>query len=708
YNINGYDLTISNSTFGSSIPAKLKPVEEEKKSGTHQNRQFLRDQKKFELLIGVAAVVVIVAREIESRSVMALRKALGAVKDQTSIGIAKVSSNIAPELEVAIVKATSHDDDPADEKYIREILHLTSFSRMYINACIVNVSRRLSKTRDWIVALKALTLVHRLLSDGDPEFQQEILYATRRGTRILNMSDFRDEAHSNSWDHSAFVRTYALYLDQKLEFIVYEKKQSGVTSVGDDDRREDRWRSPPPRIENGNDYGDFRDERPTQRSRSYGDVNDAREEKRPVTPLIEMKPERVLGRMNQLQRLFDRFLALRPTGAAKNCRMVLVALYPVVKESFKLYGDICEILAVLLDRFFDMEYPDCVKSFEAYASVAKQIDELVGFYNWCKDVGVARSSEYPEVQRITEKLLETLEEFMRDRSKKPKTPERIVEPPPVVEDEEPVPDMNEIKALPAPENWTPTALPPEPEPASKPKQEDGDLVDLREDTLSTEDHANKFALALFSGPATGNSNGSWEAFPSNGEPEVTSAWQTPAAETGKADWELALVETASNLSKQKAALAGGFDPLLLNGMYDQGAVRQHVSSAQMSGGSASSVAMPGLGRSATPMLALPAPDGSGAVKAVGQDPFAASLTVPPPSYVQMADMEKKQSFVVQEQQMWQQYARDGMQGQVSLAKLNGAGPPGYYQQGMMQYGMPMPPPVHGMGQPGGYYYTTPY
>ncbi|KAG5033029.1 hypothetical protein JHK82_016596 [Glycine max] len=131
----------------------------------------------------------------------------------------------------------------------------------------------------------------------------------------------------------------------------------------------------------------------------------------------------------------------------------------------------------------------------------------------------------------------------------------------------------------------------------------------------------------------------------------------------------------SNLSRQKADLAGGFDPLLLNGMYDQGAVRQHVSTTQLSGGSASSVALPGPGKSATPVLALPAPDGT--VQAVGpQDPFAASLTVPPPSYVQIADMERKQHLLVQEQQLWQQYGRDGMQGQLGLSRVAGA--PGYY------------------------------
>jgi hypothetical protein len=268
--------------------------------------------------------------------------------------------------------------------------------------------------------------------------------------------------------------------------------------------------------------------------------------------------------LDHLQQLLDRFLACRPTGGAKQSRLVLVALYQIVRESFQLYSDICEVLAVLLDRFFDMEYAECVKAFEAYASAAKQIDELSAFYAWCKDSGVARSSEYPEVQHVTDKLLETLEKFMRDRAKRPKSPPREPEPEPVKE--EPEPDMNSIKALPAPEDYK------EPEPVKveeevkpePPPQPQGDLVDLREHTVSADEQGNRLALALFQGPpAAGGNNGSWEAFPSNGGNEVTSAWQNPAAEPGKADWELALVETASNLSMQKPAMSGGMDPLLL-------------------------------------------------------------------------------------------------------------------------------------------------
>ncbi|KAJ8433089.1 hypothetical protein Cgig2_014137 [Carnegiea gigantea] len=637
-----------------------------------------------------------------------IRKAVGQLKDQTSIGLAKVASDMAPEIEVAIVKATSHDSDPADEKYIRRILTFTSYNRMYVNACITAISRRLGKTRDWIVALKALMLIHRLMNDGDPVFQQEILYATRRGTRLLNLSDFRDEAHSNSWDHSAFVRTYALYLDQRLELMLFERKQGskeGGSGQGGEivryEPREDLFRSPPSQFVY--DYGEFRDEPRMRRTRSYGDFGESngRAEEKAVTPLREWNSERIFAKMGHLQRLLDRFLACRPTGMGKSSRMILVALYPVLRESFKLYGDICEVLAVLLDKFFDMENSDCLKAFDAYSSAAKQIDELVAFYKWCKDTGVARSSEFPEVQRITAAILQTLEEFVRDRTKRPKSPDRKPEPAPETMEEEPAQDINEIKALPAPENFTsPPPLEPEPKPESK--QITGDLVDLREEGETADSQGNKFALALFAGPAD-NANGSWQAFSSDGKPEVTSAWQNPAAEQGKEDWELALVETASNLSKQKAAMGGGLDPLLLNGMYDQGMVRQHVSSSQMSG-SASSVALPGPGKNSTPVLALPGPDGS--LQTVGGDPFAASLIIPPPAYVQMADLEKKQHLLVQERVVWQQYAQSGMQGQSSFARVGG---PGYVAPGaspmtilgaspVMPHGIPpmngmMPPPT---------------
>ncbi|TKY59534.1 putative clathrin assembly protein [Spatholobus suberectus] len=221
-----------------------------------------------------------------------LRRAIGAVKDQTSIGLAKVGSSTSlADLDVAIVKATRHDEYPAEEKHIKEILGLTCYSRAFISACVNTLSRRLSKTSSWTVALKTLVLIQRLLSDGDPAYEQEIFFSTRRGTRLLNMSDFRGNSKHNSWDFSAFVRTYALYLDERLEYRMQNKRGKRGRFATDEDEEE-----------------------PMERERYRYREKDNDREIVKVTPICELKTEQLFSKMQHLQLLLERFLACRPTG----------------------------------------------------------------------------------------------------------------------------------------------------------------------------------------------------------------------------------------------------------------------------------------------------------------------------------------------------------------------------------------------------------
>ncbi|KAJ9189350.1 hypothetical protein P3X46_000658 [Hevea brasiliensis] len=565
-----------------------------------------------------------------------IRRALGAVKDQTSIGLAKVgSSNSLSDLDVAIVKATRHEEYPAEERHVREILSLTSYSRAYVSACVNTLSRRLNKTKNWTVALKTLVLIQRLLAEGDPAYEQEIFFATRRGTRLLNMSDFRDASRSNSWDYSAFVRTYALYLDERLEFRM-QGRRGRRSAFGIDD---------------GEDEG------ATTYVRS--------------TPIRDMKIEHIFSRVQHLQQLLERFLACRPTGGAKHTRVVMVALYPVVKESFQIYYDIAEILGILIDRFMELEIPDSIKVYDIFCRVSKQFDELDNFYGWCKTVGISRSSEYPEVEKITHKKLDLMDEFIRDKSALAQSKQAITYEPNVEtkEEESKEPDenevdMNAIKALPPPEDFTEApAQEVQQEPIKEEEKQEilekeADLLNLGDDALSTEAYGNQLALALFDG---------------DGGASTGSAATTPALEAfsdDTADWETALVQSASNFSNKRTSLAGGFDMMLLDGMYQQGATNAAISTlANAASGSASSVALGSAGRPA--MLALPAPPtaDNSSTTLPNADPFAASLAVAPPPYVQMSDMEKKQKLLMDEQLMWQQYARDGMQGQLGIAKL---------------------------------------
>ncbi|CAI0550985.1 unnamed protein product [Linum tenue] len=317
-----------------------------------------------------------------------LRKAIGAVKDQTSISFAKISSTNASNLEVLILKATRHDDVPIDERYVAEVLSLISSSKAYAVACAHVISKRIGRTRNWIVALKSLMLVLRIFQDGDPYFPREVLHAMKRGARILNLSSFRDDSNSSPWDFTAFVRTFALYLDERLDCFITGKLQRRFT------RRRD--------CGGGAAAGRTGKFRPPKMYFSDS-----------------MKPPMLLDRISYWQKLLDRAMATRPTGAAKSNRLVLICLYAVVQESFDLYKDISDGLALLLDSFFHLPYQSCATAFQACVKAAKQFEELCSYYDFCKSMGVGRTSEYPSVQKISEELIETLQEFLKDQASFP-------------------------------------------------------------------------------------------------------------------------------------------------------------------------------------------------------------------------------------------------------------------------------------------------
>ncbi|KAJ4914930.1 Clathrin coat assembly protein AP180 [Raphanus sativus] len=320
-----------------------------------------------------------------------LKKAIGAVKDHTSISLAKVATGAngggdLTTLEVAILKATSHDEDvPIYDRLVSDILGIISSKKSHAASCAAAIGRRIGRTKNWIVALKSLVLVLRIFQDGDPYFPREVLHAMKRGAKILNLSSFRDDSNSCPWDYTAFVRTFALYLDERLDCFLTGKLQRRYTN------REQTTSS--------------------SKSRFNPKLNE---------PAVrDMKPVMLLDKITYWQRLLDRAVATRPTGDAKSNKLVRMSLYAVAQESFDLYRDISDGLALLLDSFFHLQYQSCVHAFQACVRASKQFEELNGFYDLCKSIGVGRTSEYPSFQKISSELLETLQEFLKDQSSFP-------------------------------------------------------------------------------------------------------------------------------------------------------------------------------------------------------------------------------------------------------------------------------------------------
>ncbi|KAL0454404.1 UNVERIFIED_CONTAM: putative clathrin assembly protein [Sesamum latifolium] len=559
-----------------------------------------------------------------------IRKAIGVVKDHTSIGLAKVGGGTSvSDLEIAIVKATRHDENPPQDRHVHEILCLTMYSRALVSACVSCIGKRLSRTKNWVVALKVLMLVHRLLTDGDRAYEREFFSAKRHGARFLNMSHFQDSSGKpDAWDYSAFVRNYALYLDEILEF-----------------RMEDRSQN------EGSAYNEEEDE----------DVVTSNDALQRATPVSEMKNESIFCKVDHLTQLLERVLLCRPTGAAEHNRIVAVALYRMVKESFQICYDISEVIATLIERFMKLDIPNMVKVHAVFCRISKQYDELDAFYNWCTTARIVPPSEYPKFEKIPQKKLDMMDDFVHQKSamlrnRKAATRGRLKAK--RAEETKPA-EAEHVKHV--IEEMSPTAQSTDEINEAKQEkkaQEIGDLLNLDEDAPSIEEQEHAFALAFFdTGPATtvpASTPTPWEAF-----------------KNSSGDWETTLIQSTSHLSNQKASLPKGFDTLMLDRMYQQGAMPPTVAcSGPTVTGSSSSVAQGSAGRSA--VLALPAPPAANAGPdgpSSRADPFAASLAVLPPGYVLMSEMEKKQRLLVEEQLFWQQYAKGGMPGQLGLANV---------------------------------------
>ncbi|XWS69449.1 hypothetical protein CRYUN_Cryun04dG0180100 [Craigia yunnanensis] len=287
------------------------------------------------------------------------KRAIGAIKDNNSIVMANFSKKCSfrnHDLEAAIIKATSHDEYHIDKRNAQIVFSWIRASPISIRPLVWALSKRMEKTRSWVVVIKGLMLMHGVFHCKVPAVQ-------KMGRLPFDLSNFSDE-HSRSskaWGFNAFIREYFAFLDQRA-----------IVSFEQDNRKAEEC------------------------------------------PLMVQQ----LLKLQKWQSLLDMLLQVRPRAANMKVRLILEAMDCVIIEIFDVYSRICSEIAKVLLNIYSVGKLEAAMALKILQKATTQGEELSLFFEFCKEYGILNANEFPTVTQIPEEDVQELKRIINGVSEK--------------------------------------------------------------------------------------------------------------------------------------------------------------------------------------------------------------------------------------------------------------------------------------------------
>ncbi|KAL3502131.1 hypothetical protein ACH5RR_036580 [Cinchona calisaya] len=287
------------------------------------------------------------------------KRVSGVLKDQNSLWISSLSRRTSlrnPDIESAIIKATSHDELSVDYKNAERVYRWIRLSDSHVKPIIWCLSLRMEKTSNWAVALKGLMLMHGVFTSKVPVVQ-------RIGRLPFDLSNFKD-GHCKPgeiWAHNAFIRSYYTFLDHKstLLFMNMQEKR-GLKGIQD---------------QNNN------------------------------RPLMQD-----LVVLQKLQGLLDLLMQIKPLSrSAARVFLVVEAMECVLIEVFDIYSRICHMITVVLKRIDLAGKAEAALAVRVLKKAIIQGDDLSLYFELCRQIGVANASGCPKIVEVPQDDIYELE-----------------------------------------------------------------------------------------------------------------------------------------------------------------------------------------------------------------------------------------------------------------------------------------------------------
>ncbi|XP_073287726.1 putative clathrin assembly protein At1g14910, partial [Primulina huaijiensis] len=295
-----------------------------------------------------------------------IRQVFTSLREHSCVSYAKIATiGGFCDIDLTIVKATSHDDFPIPDRYVHQFLKTFSVSPSSNRAFSLSFSRRFAKTQSWLVALKCLVLLHRLLRSlpDDSRLRAELLWARTQRLLSLYPCNFQDSSSSASKYYTAFVRSYARLLDEAITCVSPEMLEQSAQN----------------------------EETLTYKIKDVGNM-------------IETLP--------QLQSLMDRCIECHPAGAPSRSFLIQSAMKHIIRDSFMCYATFKSQISIILDNLIQLPYRSSLAAFGIYKKASFQAEKLSKYHDFCKSMGYCGFYEYPLIERIPEIQIQALETFL--------------------------------------------------------------------------------------------------------------------------------------------------------------------------------------------------------------------------------------------------------------------------------------------------------
>ena len=269
------------------------------------------------------------------------------------------------------MKATNYDEVPPKEKHVTTILKSLAEGRGYGDTLYTldGLMRRLNSGKHWVVILKVLTVVHRMLREGPQGTSVDILRCIKENGPLWDLANYKDDAPGVA-DQSAFVRVYAGYLDARLKC---------VQELGMDVGRE-----------------------------PVGGHSATR----------KMGTRELVDKLPVIQAQLEKAAECFPQGMAARATPTLYACMTVIQDTFKLYRAVNDGVVNMLDKFFSMERMDAQRSFAIYKTSLQHTESLMQLCARAKTLDFANSVEFPVLDQPPSSLLQSMQEYCNGVARK--------------------------------------------------------------------------------------------------------------------------------------------------------------------------------------------------------------------------------------------------------------------------------------------------